>query len=292
MQEDKYIRFYHWDDSYIAVEHVTVSRSVELHKHDYYELFFIEKGSCNHIFNNREILLIPGDCFLVPAHQAHSFTIHKSASIFNCQFYPDKLENLEIDIANFEKDRCWHDDAQEHYQANINKQGIIHLGPEELIFTLSILNNMLDEQNRQDHYFRVLKKRYFEIILVILKRVSDLQFKNYSIHPKRNQSILLEILALIEKNITEEIDFTDLAKEKGFSPNHFRKLFKDFTGLSPVEYINRLRIVKACDFLQNSDLNIGEISGSVGIYDANYFARLFKQFMGCSPKSYSSRLLT
>jgi AraC family L-rhamnose operon regulatory protein RhaS len=149
---------------------------------------------------------------------------------------------------------------------------------------------MLDEQNRQDHYFRVLKKRYFEIILIIIKRVSDLQFKNYSIRPMRNQSIMQEILAFIEANITEEINFTDIAKGKGFTPNHFRKLFKDFTGLSPVEYTNRLRIVKACDYLQNNDLNIGEISGLVGIYDANYFTRLFKQFMGCSPKHYGSEI--
>jgi AraC-like DNA-binding protein len=282
---DKYLNFYWWDDSYIAVEHVTVSRSVELHKHNYYELFFVEKGSCTHVFNEKEILLIPGDTFLVPAHKAHSFTIHKTASFFNVQFYPEKIDNLEIDILEFDK-VLFQDETKELYTANINKQGIIHFDPNELIFALSILDTMLDEQNRRDSYFRTIKKRYFEIILIILKRVVDRQFKNYSLYPKRNQSVILEIQDFIEKNITEEIDFASIAKEKGYTPNHFRKIFKDFTGLSPVEYINRLRIVKACEYLQNSDLNIGEIAGCVGIYDSNYFTRLFKQFMGYTPKQY------
>jgi AraC-like DNA-binding protein/uncharacterized cupin superfamily protein len=282
---DKYLDFYRWDDSYIAVEHVKVSRSVELHKHDYYELFLVEKGSCTHVFNEKEILLIPGDTFLVPAHKAHSFTIHKTASIFNIQFYPGKIDNLEIDLPGFDKELC-RDDTKEQYTANINKQGIIHFDPNELVFVLSILNTMLDEQNRQDSYFRIIKKRYFEIVLIILKRVADRQFKNYFCYPKRNQSVILDVLSFIERNIAEEIDFSSVAREKGYTSNHFRKIFKDFTGLSPVEYINRLRIVKACDYLQNSDLNIGEIAGCVGIYDSNYFTRLFKQFMGCSPKHY------
>jgi AraC-like DNA-binding protein/quercetin dioxygenase-like cupin family protein len=265
-----YIDFYLSDGSNIAVEHVNLSQSCGLHKHDYYELFFVERGSCTHEFDKKETLLIPGDSFLVPAHESHSFTLHKTASIFNCQFYPEKIENPEIDVQKFGK-RLYQDDTTEHYQANINKQGIIHLEPNEMTFVLSIVKTMLDEQNRGDSYFREIKKLYLEIILINLKRVADRQFKNYLLYPKRNQSEILEILAFIEKNITEEIDFVTISRQKGYSPNHFRKIFKDFTGLSPVEYVNRLRIVKACGYLQNSDLNIGEIAESVGIYDPNYF---------------------
>ncbi|MDR1247876.1 MAG: AraC family ligand binding domain-containing protein [Treponema sp.] len=64
------------------MEHANLSRSFGLHKHDYYELFFVERGSCTHGFGKEETLLIPGDSFLVPAHEPHSFTLHKTASIF------------------------------------------------------------------------------------------------------------------------------------------------------------------------------------------------------------------
>jgi AraC-like DNA-binding protein len=97
---------------------------------------------------------------------------------------------------------------------------------------------------------------------------------------------MMKILAHIDSNIAEKIDFDDFARQQGLSPNHLRKLFKDSTGLSPVEYVNRQRIARACEYLQKSDLPVGDIAGIVGIYDSNYFTRLFKHIMGCTPKRY------
>jgi AraC-like DNA-binding protein len=289
---DKFVSIHIDDDSFVAIEHVNVSRSVDLHKHDFFEFFLIETGSCRHFFNGYESLLIPGDSFLVPAYHNHSFTIHKSASIFNCQFYPEKIKTDISDILNITKmytekpDYKSGVDPGDHYQADINKQGIVHLNPNECTFVLSIINNMQEEQNNQKNNFRQLKQKYLEILLLILQRISDCQFKNYPVKIKRHQSVMRKVLDFIEKNISDDIDFNGLMEYHGFSPNHFRKIFKDFTGLSPVDYVNRLRIVKACDYLQNTNIPIGEIAEHVGIYDSNYFTRLFKQYMGFTPKQY------
>lgn len=284
---EKYKDFYYWDGSYIAVECVNVCRSVESHKHNYYELFLVGTGSCTHIFNNKiKTLLIPGDSFLVPAHEAHSFSIRKNALIYNCQFFPDKIENLDVEIRNFEKELRNQNDMPDDSIANISKLGIIHLNPQERIFLLNVMNNMLDEQKKQEKGIKSFKKKYLEILLMFLKRNSEQQFKENSIPPRRNKTIMLKTLAYIEANITEKIDFDDLARQQGLSPNHFRKIFKDSTNLSPVEYVNRQRIVKACDYLKKSDLLVGDIAGIVGFYDSNYFCRIFKQIMGCTPKQY------
>jgi AraC family L-rhamnose operon regulatory protein RhaS len=98
----------------------------------------------------------------------------------------------------------------------------------------------------------------------------------------------MNVLSYIEANITKEevFDFKTMADQNNVSPNYFRKLFKDFTGLSPVEYINRLRIVKACDQLLKGEESITDVAAGVGIYDSNYFSRMFKQYIGCSPKQY------
>jgi YesN/AraC family two-component response regulator len=287
-----YYELYLWDDSYVAVENVTVYRSVELHRHEYYELFLIETGSCRHIYNGQERLLIPGDCFLVPPHHDHSFTIHKSASILNCQFYSDKIEHVTetMPAFNIMGNNILKQNIPLRYndQVNINKQGIIHLVPKENDFVLNILYNMLNEQNNRDDNYIIIKQKYLEILLLNLKRVMDRQFKNVSMHPKRHQAIISDTLSFIDSNIAEEIDFNELAKNNGFTPNHFRKLFKDFTGLTPVDYINRMRVIKACYYLQYTDFSIGEIAGMVGIFDANYFTRLFKNLIGSTPKQYGA----
>ena len=73
---DPYKRFYQADDSGISVEHWTGSMSQDAHMHKYYELVFIEKGSCTHTFCKEDTLLLPGDSFLVRLrpHTALLFT--------------------------------------------------------------------------------------------------------------------------------------------------------------------------------------------------------------------------
>jgi AraC-like DNA-binding protein/mannose-6-phosphate isomerase-like protein (cupin superfamily) len=284
---DNYRDFYCWDGSYVAVEHVNISSSVESHKHKHYELFLIETGSCIHIYNKTETLLTPGDSFLVPAHESHSFSIHKTSSIYNCQFFPDKIDSLETDMIKFDRELYKSDDTPDDHIANISKQGIIHLDPQKRHFLLDIMINMLDEQMKEKNSIKIFKQKYLEIILMNLKMISDRQFKTNLIPPKRRKTVMLETLEYIEENITEKIDFKYLARQQGLSPNHFRKLFKDSTNLSPVEYVNRLRISKACDYLQKSDLPVGDVAGIIGIYDSNYFTRVFKQIMSCTPKQYS-----
>lgn len=290
---DPYKRFYQADDSGISVEHWTGSMSQDAHMHKYYELVFIEKGSCTHTFCKEDTLLLPGDSFLVRPETSHSFTIHEQTSIYNCQFYPEVLDEQVFSLVKELKTDTRDDQALEKppasFQADINKQGIVHLDPNERLFLLSILGGMQKAQEKQENYHKLLKRKYLEVILIIYRKRSDQQFKNYYSQPKQNQSIIMRTLAYIEENLAEPIDFNDLARDENLSTNHFRKLFKDVTGLAPVEYINRLRITKACEYLQNSDLNMSEIAANVGIYDPNYFSRLFKTFMGCSPRHYIRR---
>lgn len=288
-----YKRFYNPDESGISVEHWSGSMSQSSHMHKYYEMVFIEKGSCTHIFQDQEMLLLSGDSFLVTPETSHSFLIHEQTSIYNCQFYPNAIDpnvfelikiSTKNDPASMKANLLKRTPSS--FQADINKQGIIHLDPSERIFIQSILDGMIRLQTDQEEHYQIMKQKYLEIILLIYQKRSDQQFKNYYKQPKQNQSMILRSLEFIEDNLTETIDFHELAQNENLSTNHYRKLFKDVTGLSPVEYINRLRITKACTYLNNSDMSMSEIAASVGIYDANYFSRLFKNFMGCSPRQY------
>ncbi|MEH7414467.1 helix-turn-helix transcriptional regulator, partial [Neobacillus drentensis] len=82
-------------------------------------------------------------------------------------------------------------------------------------------------------------------------------------------------------NITVE----DLAKITNFHPNYFISIFKDFTGHSPIQYINRRRIEKAKEMLVISELTISTISDSLGL-ELSYFSRMFKELTGLSPRAY------
>ena len=105
----------------------------------------------------------------------------------------------------------------------------------------------------------------------------------YAAASSGNQRIIAQILSEMENDLTAGFDIHETAGRYAFSPNYLRKLFTDFTGLSPGQYLNRLRMIRACEYLEFDGMNVRQAAEQVGIYDQNYFTRLFKRFIGCSP---------
>ncbi|UPZ34751.1 AraC family transcriptional regulator [Sphingobacterium sp. PCS056] len=96
-----------------------------------------------------------------------------------------------------------------------------------------------------------------------------------------NSSILY-----LKTNFNTKISLKEIANNSNLSVSHFSKLFKMRTGYSPIEYLNHLKVQKACYMLQFSDSRISEISFDLGFEDQYYFSRLFKDHMGVSPSHY------
>jgi AraC-like DNA-binding protein len=170
------------------------------------------------------------------------------------------------------------------YVVNSSKQGVIHLSPDEFAYISKLLRHVIQEENEEDpDFWMVLKKKYMEMILLELRMAQVRQNQIYAIRSKENQTAISEVLINMENNLTENVDFDQLAKRYGFSTNYFRKIFKDVTGLSPVKYVNRLRIIRACAYIQSEHYSLKDAAAEVGIYDFNYFSRLFRQVMGFPP---------
>ena len=86
-----------------------------------------------------------------------------------------------------------------------------------------------------------------------------------------------------EWNKNERIEkYADMC---GVSATYFYKCFKKWSGSTPVEYRNLLRISKARAMLIYTDMKVSEISDTVGFEDPFYFCRVFKKYYGVSPKS-------
>jgi AraC-like DNA-binding protein len=76
---------------------------------------------------------------------------------------------------------------------------------------------------------------------------------------------------------------SELAESLGFSPSHFYRVFRELTGLSPISYMERLRIEEARRRLQQSDEKITEMAHQLGYASSQHFATAFRRFMGKSP---------
>lgn len=90
-------------------------------------------------------------------------------------------------------------------------------------------------------------------------------------------------LAYMEHNFATDFSIEELAKMCCLSVGSFRRLFSECTGLSPVEYRNKLRVQKAVDLLKMKKYSVGEVAEMVGIGDIKYFSKLFKRYTGATP---------
>lgn len=90
----------------------------------------------------------------------------------------------------------------------------------------------------------------------------------------------------IAHHLDEIIDFAMLAHSYGMGYSLFRKRFREYTGLAPLEYQTSLRIRRACHLLSSSDLPIAQIATETGFNTPAYFARYFRKRLNMSPSEY------
>ena len=102
----------------------------------------------------------------------------------------------------------------------------------------------------------------------------------------RVQRAIERMYADMDKKLTVE----DLAGECNFSVGYFSHLFRAVTGVSPHAYMSRIRIERAKNMLDSTDLSVLEIALSIGCEDQNYFSRCFKEQTGLSPTAYRASL--
>ena len=91
---------------------------------------------------------------------------------------------------------------------------------------------------------------------------------------------------IIRENFHTGIKPEHIAGETGMSYSWFRRLFKQYTGLSPYRYIQELRIQKSKELLGNTTLTCQEIAYQVGYDNSNQFGIVFKKCTGLSPTAY------
>lgn len=103
---------------------------------------------------------------------------------------------------------------------------------------------------------------------------------------KRPVNEMDEVIQYIHLHFNRQVSLQTLADLAGLNRNYFCGVFKDYTGISPVDYINSVRIKKAEEFLALG-YSVHETASRVGFGDPFYFSKVFRKYKGVAPKAYS-----
>ena len=90
----------------------------------------------------------------------------------------------------------------------------------------------------------------------------------------------------MQNHVETRLDMPEVAEYLHISYSSFRHIFKQFTGLSPLQYYMNIKIQRAKDLLRSTSIPIKEISYILNFETSEYFTKLFKKKTGLTPSQF------
>jgi AraC family transcriptional regulator, arabinose operon regulatory protein len=232
---------------------------------DYNKFYFIQDGEGWLKIGDQEYYPQPGQLFLMPAGilQSYSTISSRTFTKYWCHF---TIKMGEINLFDVLDLPHFVDVADNNKLTELFKQ-------------------LLEEQHTHDLAACLRRNSILMQIVAYYLETANVHEIKY----KRGGASLRNfsnVLAYIQNHIHEVISTEELAEKLHYSPAYFTKMFKKYTGLAPIQYINKARLDKAKMLLKTTDMMVSEIAASTGFCDIFYFSKSFKKYTGFSPSDY------
>jgi transcriptional regulator GlxA family with amidase domain len=122
-----------------------------------------------------------------------------------------------------------------------------------------------------------------------LGRHSQMPYSRFLISTAHGDSAIIKAQKWLQGHLAEQIDYDRLAGASGMSRRSFERHFKRATGVTPLGYLQQLRVEKAKHLLEEGGHTFSEITYAVGYEDISFFRKLFVRSTGLRPKAYQQR---
>lgn len=149
-------------------------------------------------------------------------------------------------------------------------------------------NFQLELMNYGDSYPQMLHSISTQIVFQLIRDLSTDRAKNNGKIGKDNQYISKAIL-LMQEYYKTSISINDICNLLYLSPGHFMRVFKEYTGQTPHQYLMEIRLEKAKELLRIKENSIEDTARLCGFINSGHFAVAFKRSTKMSPSEYRKR---
>ena len=224
------------------------------HLHGSFELITVWEGEMQVTVDKIQYTLTPGSALLVFPNQVHALTTEEHSRHFLCIFSPQLVQAFgKIYLSRIPESNLFRPDpyALTRLSEKIGEESILRL--KGLLYTLCA------------------------------------DFDDGAVYREQAQgeeSLPVRIFRFAEREYQRDCSLTALSRETSYHPAYLSRFFKQCTGISFTEYVNRYRIGEACGLLTNTDAAILQIAYDCGFDSLRSFNRNFTKIMAMTPSAY------
>lgn len=252
-----------------------------LHCHSEAEIFYLDAGEIEFYVENHIYHLKSGDAIFIPPNMTHhadkcgrlDIKCHYHAVVFSIESLFEKYSNENsIYFSGISRRRL--ECIFPLYAVDDKNKTLLSILPtifantygQPIDIELSVTGMLLIcWQELYNNYFSVLEKH-----TPFGKDYSEIQTS----------------IDYVLNHYSEPITLSTLASYSGFCEGHYCHVFKNCTGFTPFEYVNRIRIIKSCDLLAQTNKKITDIAILCGFNNVSYYNRTFTKIIGSTPSQY------
>ena len=253
------------------------------HKHNFFEIVYVSHGKGYQCINQHEFAYQPGNIFLLPPLDCHSFRIDEPSRFYFIRFTDHYFLNADK-LADY---KDWFD-RMAYILANYNKvPGDIISTDRERSFIVQTIQSIYQEYLLADAYSDAIITGGMVSILNILARSIE---KQYVEQANETDGRFGEVLRYINTHISdhERLRIPLLASKFGISQTYFSEYFKKQAGVSLVQYITKSKLKLVETKILHTDLTLKEIAYQLNFTDSSHLAKTFKNAYGMTITAFKS----
>lgn len=164
---------------------------------------------------------------------------------------------------------------------------------EQEFLEIGFLGEYIQIMNKMIRELQLKRPCHTDLLTLYIKEFFTLVCRYQMEEHQGNRRIKKEVETAVHyfnEHFSKEISIADYAAANHISICWFIRSFKQYMGLAPMQYITSIRMTKAKELLETSDLTMSEIGELIGYPNSLYFSRIFKKQTGSSPLAYRNRL--
>lgn len=232
------------------------------HSHHFTELFYVLNGKGEFVINDKTFEIQKDDFIIVNSNVAHNEASSLEEPLHYVVMGTDELE------FQFNSDK-------NYYMYNFSSHD------KQLRF---YIKSILGEMRTQDDHFECICQNLFENLVYQIQRWTKIQFSSTQSQKTNKECRFIE--QYLNEHFREDISLQSLSEIVHLSKYYLAHAFKEYKGISPINYLTQVRINEAKHLLETTDFSAAKIADFTGFASQSYFSQIFHKETGMSPNKF------